>query len=118
MSPRHRDPDDRPANDNRVDAVFAALSDPTRRSVLDRLARSPSASATELAAGLPVSRQAVVKHLQALDHAGLVTPTREGREVRYALTPAPLEDAVGWMVDVGAQWDRRLDRLRRQLERR
>ena len=109
--------EDRPSND-RVDAVFSALSDSTRRSVLDRLARGPSASATELAAGLPVSRQAVVKHLQALDHAGLVTPTREGREVRYALTPEPLQDAVGWMVDVGAQWDRRLERLRRQLESR
>jgi DNA-binding transcriptional ArsR family regulator len=102
--------------DDRIDAVFAALSDPTRRSVLGRLARGPSASATELAAGMPVSRQAVVKHLQALGHAGLVAPTREGREVRYALTPQPLGDAVGWMVDVGAQWDRRLARLRRQLE--
>ena len=104
--------------DERVDAVFAALSDPTRRSVLDRLAREQSASATEIAAGMPVSRQAVVKHLQALGQAGLVTPTREGREVRYALTPQPLEEAVGWMVDVGAQWDRRLARLRRQLEGR
>ncbi len=117
MSRRDNPSDDRLSND-RVDAVFAALSDPTRRSVLDRLARGPSASATELAAGLPVSRQAVVKHLQALDQAGLATPTREGREVRYALTPGPLEDAVGWMVDVGAEWDRRLARLRRQLERR
>lgn len=99
----------------RVDAVFAALSDPTRRSVLGHLADRESASATELAAGLPVSRQAVVKHLQTLGQAGLVTPTREGREVRYSLTPAPLDDAVGWMADVGAQWDRRLERLRRQV---
>jgi DNA-binding transcriptional ArsR family regulator len=104
--------------DARVDAVFAALSDPTRRSVLGRLAGRESASATELAAGLPVSRQAVVKHLQTLGHAGLVTPTREGREVRYSLTPAPLDDAVGWMADVGAQWDRRLERLRRRVSTR
>jgi DNA-binding transcriptional ArsR family regulator len=104
--------------DARVDAVFAALSDPTRRSVLGHLADRESASATELAAGLPVSRQAVVKHLQMLGHAGLVTPTRAGREVRYSLTPEPLDDAVGWIDDVGTQWDRRLERLQRQVSRR
>jgi len=105
-------------DDERVDAVFAALSDPTRRSVLGRLAGGTAASATELAAELPVSRQAVTKHLQMLGHAGLVTPTREGREVRYSITPAPLGDAVEWMTDVGAQWDRRLARLRGRLEKR
>ena len=101
--------------DDRVDAVFAALADPTRRRLLGRLAAQDSATATELAASEPVTRQAVVKHLQSLDEAGLVTPSREGREVRYAVTAAPLEDAVGWMVTVGAQWDRRLARLRRRL---
>jgi DNA-binding transcriptional ArsR family regulator len=100
---------------DRVDAVFAALADPTRRRLLGRLAEQDSATATELAASEPVTRQAVVKHLQSLGEAGLVTPSREGREVRYAITAAPLEDAVGWMVTVGAQWDRRLDRLRRRL---
>jgi DNA-binding transcriptional ArsR family regulator len=101
--------------DDRVDAVFAALADPTRRRLLGRLAEQDSATATELAASEPVTRQAVVKHLQSLDEAGLVTPSREGREVRYAVTAAPLEDAVGWMVTVGAEWDRRLARLRRRL---
>jgi len=101
---------------DRVDAVFAALADPTRRRLLGRLAQQPSATATELAASEPVSRQAVVKHLQSLGEAGLVAPSREGREVRYALTAAPLEDAVGWMVTVGAKWDRRLDRLKRRFE--
>jgi DNA-binding transcriptional ArsR family regulator len=104
--------------DDRVDAVFAALADPTRRRLLGRLARQRSATATELAASEPVSRQAVVKHLQSLGEAGLVAPSREGREVRYAVTAAPLEDAVGWMVRVGAKWDRRLDRLRRRLDER
>jgi DNA-binding transcriptional ArsR family regulator len=104
------------ARGGRVDAVFAALADPTRRRLLGRLSHQRSATATELAASEPVTRQAVVKHLQSLGEAGLVTPSREGREVRYALTPAPLEDAVGWMVTVGAQWDRRLARLRRRLE--
>ncbi len=102
--------------DDRLGAVFAALSDPTRRRLLGRLADQPSATATELAASEPVTRQAVVKHLQSLGEAGLVTPSRAGREVRYALTPAPLEDAVGWMVTVGAQWDRRLDRLRGRFQ--
>ncbi len=101
---------------DRVDAVFAALADPTRRRLLGRLAEEQSATATELAASEPVSRQAIVKHLRSLDEAGLVTPSRTGREVRYALTPEPLEDAVGWMATVGAQWDRRLARLRGRLE--
>ncbi len=100
----------------RVDAVFAALADPTRRRLLGRLAAQPSATATELAASEPVTRQAVVKHLQSLGEAGLVTPSRAGREVRYELTPAPLDDAVGWMVTVGAEWDRRLARLRSRLD--
>ena len=99
-----------------VDAVFAALADPTRRRLLGRLAAQQSATATELAASETVSRQAIVKHLRSLDDAGLVTPSRTGREVRYALTPEPLQDAVGWMATVGAQWDRRLARLRGRLE--
>ncbi len=101
---------------DRVDAVFAALADPTRRRLLGRLAEEQSATATELAATEPVSRQAIVKHLRSLDEAGLVEPSRAGREVRYAITPEPLEDAVGWMATVGAQWDRRLARLRGRLE--
>jgi DNA-binding transcriptional ArsR family regulator len=101
---------------DRVDAVFAALADPTRRRLLGRLAERQSATATELAASEPVTRQAIVKHLQSLGDAGLVAPSREGREVRYAVTAAPLQDAVGWMVTVGAQWDRRLARLRRRIE--
>lgn len=105
------------AGDDRVDAVFAALADPTRRRLLARLAEQQSATATELAASEPVTRQAVVKHLQSLGDAGLVAPARQGREVRYALTAAPLEDAVGWMVRVGAKWDRRLDRLRQRIGR-
>ena len=68
------------AHDDRVDAVFAALADPTRRRLLGRLSRQHSATATELAASEPVTRQAVVKHLQSLGEAGLVAPSREGRE--------------------------------------
>ena len=73
-----------------VDAVFAALADPSRRFVLETLASQGTATPTELAADLPVTRQAVAKHLAALRSAGLVEASRAGRETRYALTPAPL----------------------------
>jgi DNA-binding transcriptional ArsR family regulator len=98
--------------------VFEALGDPTRREVVRRLAQDGPASATQLAAGLPVSRQAVSKHLAALEEAGLVEGERAGRERRFRLTPEPLSEAMAWMADVGAEWDRRLDRLRRRLEDR
>lgn len=76
------------------------------------MADSP-ATATELAGDLPISRQAVVKHLSALADAGLLERERQGREVRYRMTPAPLTDAVGWMAEVGGQWDQRLAGLAR-----
>jgi DNA-binding transcriptional ArsR family regulator len=97
------------------DAVFSALADPTRRRLLSAIAEHP-ATATELAGGLPISRQAVVKHLSALSDAGLLERRRAGREVRYQVTPAPLSDAVSWMAHVGAQWDDRLASLAQSLE--
>ena len=102
----------------RVDGVFAALGDPGRRLLVESVAERGSATATELAAGLPVTRQAVAKQLSALADAGLLRATRTGRETRYEVTPEPLEDAVAWMVDVGARWDDRLAALGRSLERR
>ncbi len=106
-----------PGCDDGLNAVFAALADPTRREVVRRLAAAPS-TATELATGVPVSRQAVVKHLGLLERAGLVDAERDGRNVRYRLTPAGFTDAVAWMTDVGAAWDARLAGLRRHLARR
>jgi DNA-binding transcriptional ArsR family regulator len=103
-----------PSRDHRVDAVFQALADPTRRELLRRLSKTPG-TATELSDRLPITRQAVAKHLSALHEAGLVTPERSGREVRYRLTPGPMADAAAWMGDVGAQWDRRLENLRRRF---
>jgi len=99
----------------RVDAVFQALADPHRRFVLETLADRGSATVTELAAELPVTRQAVAKHLGTLRTAELVEPTRAGREIRYRLSPAPLGDALDWMERVGATWDERLAALRRHL---
>jgi len=101
--------------DDRAGAVFGALSDPTRRALLAAVAEHPATTATELAAQLPISRQAVLKHLNALTEAGLLDRTRSGREVRYQFTPAPLSDAVDWMTGVGAEWDDRLAVLRREL---
>jgi DNA-binding transcriptional ArsR family regulator len=96
-----------------VGAVFAALADPTRREVLRSLAEQPGLTASRLAGDLPVTRQAVAKHLAALSGAGLVVARREGRETRYTLTPAPLAEAMEWMSAVGAEWDERLSRLAR-----
>lgn len=104
-----------PGSDDRAGAVFGALSDPTRRALLTAIAAHPAATATELASQLPISRQAVLKHLGALTDAGLLDRERAGREVRYRFTPAPLSDAVDWMASVGAEWDERLASLRRQL---
>ncbi len=101
----------------RVDGVFAALGDPGRRSLVEAVAARGSATATELAAVLPVTRQAVAKQLGLLADAGLLQATRAGRETRYAVTPEPLEDAVAWMVEVGARWDERLAALGRSLSR-
>jgi DNA-binding transcriptional ArsR family regulator len=94
-----------------VDDVFTALADPTRRELLRSLSERPELTASRLAGELPISRQAVAKHLAALHKAGLVEPRREGRETHYVLTPAPLADAMSWMAEVGASWDRRLARL-------
>lgn len=96
--------------------VFDALADPTRREVLRRLAREGPASATGLASSLPVSRQAVAKHLAALEGAGLVEGHRRGRERLYRLRPAPLTEATAWMSDVATRWDQRLEALRRLVE--
>ena len=87
------------------DAVFGALADPNRRHVLGYLANHGTATATELTGELPMTRQAVAKHLTTLSDAGLVESERAGREMRYRLT------------ETGAEWDDRLDALRRHLSR-
>jgi DNA-binding transcriptional ArsR family regulator len=102
----------------REDSVFSALSDPGRRRLLESLAGRESASLSELAAQLPVTRQAVSKHLAALGQAGLVESRRAGRETHYRLTPQPLADALAWMERIGGQWDERLARLRAHLDGR
>ena len=100
------------------DAVFQALADPTRRTLIRTLSRSGPATLAQLSSQLPVTRQAVAKHLAMLQDAGLVAGHGEIRGRRYELTPGPLADAMGWMVDVGAGWDDRLARLKRDVESR
>jgi DNA-binding transcriptional ArsR family regulator len=101
----------------RVDAVFDALGDPGRRALVSSIAERGTATATELAAELPVTRQAVAKQLGALADAGLLRSTRVGRETRYQVTPQPLGEAAAWLVEVGAHWDERLAALARSLSR-
>jgi DNA-binding transcriptional ArsR family regulator len=101
-----------------VDAVFGALADPTRRHLIEALAAEPGATATALASSLPISRQAVAKHLGLLDRAGLVSRRRSGREARFELEPERLAEAAAWIGAVGAEWDGRLGGLREALAAR
>jgi DNA-binding transcriptional ArsR family regulator len=96
-------------------AVFVALADPTRRRLLERLAMGP-ATATGIAGRFPVTRQALVKHLGALEHAGMVAKERHGREVQYRLESAPLGEASAWLTTLSARWEQRLLRLKRYVE--
>ena len=103
--------------DEDLGALFAALADPTRRQVIRSLSGAEPVTASGLAAELPMTRQAIAKHLGALERAGLVEPRREGRETRYRLTPEPLDGAIAWMEEVGARWDRSLARLSERARR-
>ncbi len=99
-----------------IATVLVALADPTRRQLLDALVQEGQASATTLAGLLPVSRQAVVKHLRVLEIAGLVSAGRAGREVLYRVRPGPLDVSARWLADLAAAWDRRLDAIKRAAE--
>jgi DNA-binding transcriptional ArsR family regulator len=99
-----------------VDELWSAVGDPTRRRVLDTLLDRGEATATTLAGELPVTRQAVTKHLAVLDRAGLVEGHRRGREVRYAVRPQRLGAATRSMAPVAAEWDARLSAIKRIAE--
>ncbi|MFF8955107.1 ArsR/SmtB family transcription factor [Streptomyces sp. NPDC014894] len=107
---------DEPRAAEAVDTVLTALADPTRRRLLELLAAEHEATATTLAEHLPVSRQAVVKHLAVLDAAGLVSSARVGREVRHTVRPAALDATARWMASLAADWDRRLARIKQMAE--
>lgn len=93
------------------DRIFDALGDRTRRRLLEQLGTRGPGSATELAHEVPVSRQAVVKHLRQLEDAGLVGRSKRGRAVEFHLIPARLDEVARWTEHVGSEWTDRLRRL-------
>jgi DNA-binding transcriptional ArsR family regulator len=99
-----------------ADELWAVVADPTRRQLLDVLLARGDATATTLARELPVTRQAVAKHLAVLDRAGLVQGARQGREVRYAVRPERLGVAARSLARVAAEWDERLLAIKRIAE--
>lgn len=101
-----------------VALVFFALGDETRLSLMRKLGAGTALSATVLSDDVPVTRQAIVKHLQVLDGAGLVVHQRCGREVLYTLEPRRLEEAQSFLEAISADWDRALARLRHMVEER
>ena len=105
----------KPATGPALPAVFAALADDTRWSILVRLGRTP-ASASALAAELPVSRQAIAKHLAVLQGTGLVTAERTGREVRFAAVGAQLSTVARDLDRIASGWDSRLARIKARAE--
>ncbi|HEY1244380.1 MAG TPA: metalloregulator ArsR/SmtB family transcription factor [Hyphomicrobiaceae bacterium] len=94
-----------------LDLAFAALADPTRRAIVDRLADEPELSVTEIAAPFPVSLPAVMKHLDVLARASLIERHKTGRTVRCRLHPAPMEAAMQWLSRYERFWTEQLDRL-------
>ena len=100
-----------------AEQVFAALADPTRRAILAALAAGGPATATDLAGRLPVTRQAVAKHLALLAEAGLVTAERgERRRVRYRLRSAPMQVAQQFLAALARDWDGQLGALKDYLD--
>ena len=98
--------------------VFAALADPTRRRMVEQLLRDGSTSVPSLTAALPITRQAVAKHLATLGEAGLVERLPgPGREVHYRLRRGALAPAASWLRETEAAWNDRLPRLKRAVER-
>lgn len=97
-------------------AVFAALGEPTRISLLDRLGDGVPRSIASLADNVPISRQALTKHLHVLERAGLASAERDGRQTLYRIDPAGLLTAERWIGEVSRQWDSAIDRLKGHVE--
>lgn len=97
--------------------ILAALADPTRKAVYEQLTINGPASASKLASIMPVSRQAIAKHLSHLSTVGLVGSTQKGREVVYEARIEPLDQMADWIHGVGHAWETRLGRLRDSFDR-
>ncbi len=108
-----------PDNEAIAEQVFIALADSTRRAILAALAAEGPATATDLAGRLPITRQAIAKHLALLTDAGLVTAEPgERRRVRYQLRSAPMQVAQQYLAAMARDWDGALGRLKNHLDRR
>jgi DNA-binding transcriptional ArsR family regulator len=99
-----------------LDLAFAALADPTRRAIVDRLAREPEVSVSDIAAPFAVSLPAVMKHLDVLARANLIAREKSGRTVRCRLKAAPMETAMQWLQRYERFWTESLDRLAAYIE--
>jgi DNA-binding transcriptional ArsR family regulator len=100
-----------------LDGVFGALADRTRRGVVEVLLRDGATSVPALSSKLPISRQAVAKHVATLEQAGLLERLpQDGRAVRYGLRGDAIAPAAAWLSDAGKAWDARLGRLKRAVE--
>ena len=106
---KYREPD--------LDRTFAALVDQTRRKILTRLGREDGVSISELARPFPITLPGVMKHLDVLEDAGLITRSKEGRTVTVRLRPDPMRVALDWLRRYERFWSRRLDRLAAYAER-
>jgi DNA-binding transcriptional ArsR family regulator len=98
-----------------LDRMFSALSDPTRRALLARLEGEDGLSVSELAKPFPVSLPAIMKHLDVLSDAGLVSRTKQGRTVSCRLNAEPMEEAMNWLARYQRFWSQRLDALEAML---
>jgi DNA-binding transcriptional ArsR family regulator len=101
-----------------LDRVFATLADPTRRAILARLAREENLSISALAEPFSIKLPAVMKHLDVLGEAGLITRSKHGRTVEVRLSPAPLRGATEWLRFYERFWSTSLDRLAAHAERK
>ena len=107
---------DNVSQSGQIDAVFAALSDPTRRALLERMATGSPTTPTVMAAELPITRQAVSRHLAVLEEAGLARSSVAGRERRYAIEPDGLVQAERWITRAEQRWAGRLATLKAFVE--
>jgi DNA-binding transcriptional ArsR family regulator len=98
------------------DVVLAAMADATRRQLLAVLAADGPATASSLADGLPITRQAVAKHLAVLTRAGLVTSAKHGRDVRFAVDTSGLSLTASWLAGLAAEWNTRLAAIKQIAE--
>lgn len=96
--------------------VFAALGDPTRLKIISRLSDGEACPIAQLTAMTSISRQGVTKHLKMLEHAGLVSNHRVGRESRFSLNPEGFRQAQSYLQTIEGQWDNALNRLRAHIE--